>query len=105
MFLLQAFVEDLAAVSFGLSRRELEDNTNKILSLVNSKLFELNLSIASAKTVSVLFRCPFLQCVVFVGTRPSGGIPFLKLVPIHPYLCHTNTWVSTLTIACLGLPM
>ncbi|GFV37905.1 putative 115 kDa protein in type-1 retrotransposable element R1DM [Trichonephila clavipes] len=50
LFLLQAFADDLAVVSFGLSRREIEDNTNKILCLVNSKLSELNLSIATAKT-------------------------------------------------------
>ncbi|GFU16262.1 reverse transcriptase domain-containing protein [Trichonephila clavipes] len=68
LFLLQAFADDLAVVSFGLSRRELEDNTNKILSLVNSKLSELNLSIATAKTVSVVFRCPFLQCRGFRGS-------------------------------------
>ncbi|GFV11057.1 uncharacterized protein TNCV_2718021 [Trichonephila clavipes] len=107
LFLLQAFADDLAVVSFGLSRKELEDNTNKILSLVNSKLSELNLSIATAKTVSVVFRCvPFFYAVVFEGARPSGGIPFLKLVPIPSIsLSHTNTWVSTLTIAYLGLPI
>ncbi|GFX15246.1 hypothetical protein TNCV_2709511 [Trichonephila clavipes] len=31
LFLLQAFADDLTVVSFGLSLRELEDNTNEIL--------------------------------------------------------------------------
>ncbi|GFW21296.1 hypothetical protein TNCV_3775071 [Trichonephila clavipes] len=101
-----AFADDLAVASFGLSRKELEDNTNKILSLVNSKLSELNLSIATAKTVSVFSNVPFFNAVVVEGARPSGGIPFLKLVPIPSIsLSHTNTWVSTLTIAYLGLPI
>ncbi|GFY33790.1 putative 115 kDa protein in type-1 retrotransposable element R1DM [Trichonephila clavipes] len=79
LFLLQAFVDDLAVVSFGLSRRELEDNTNKILSLVNSKLSEINLSIATAKTVSVVFRCPFLQCRGFRGSTTFRRNPIFKI--------------------------
>ncbi|GFS61554.1 putative 115 kDa protein in type-1 retrotransposable element R1DM [Trichonephila clavipes] len=79
LFLLQAFADDLAVVSFGLSRKELEDNTNKILSLVNSKLSELNLSIATAKTVSVVFRCPFLQCRCFRGSTTFRRNPIFKI--------------------------
>ncbi|GFT27549.1 putative 115 kDa protein in type-1 retrotransposable element R1DM [Trichonephila clavipes] len=79
LFLLRAFADDLAVVSFGLSRRELEDNTNKILSLVNSKLSELNLSIATAKTVSVAFRCPFLQCRGFRGSTTFRRNPIFKI--------------------------
>ncbi|GFX13597.1 putative 115 kDa protein in type-1 retrotransposable element R1DM [Trichonephila clavipes] len=79
LFLLQAFADDLAVVSFGLSRKELEDNTNKILSLVNSKLSELNLSIATAKTVSVVFRCPFFQCRGFRGSTTFRRNPIFKI--------------------------
>ncbi|GFX66444.1 putative 115 kDa protein in type-1 retrotransposable element R1DM [Trichonephila clavipes] len=79
LFLLQAFADDLAVVPFGLSRRELENNTNKILSLVNSKLSELNLSIATAKTVSVVFRCPFLQCRGFRGSTTFRRNPIFKI--------------------------
>ncbi|GFV25639.1 retrovirus-related Pol polyprotein from type-1 retrotransposable element R1 [Trichonephila clavipes] len=79
LFLLQAFADDLAVVSFGLSRKELEDNTNKILSLVNSKLSELNLSIATAKTISVVFRCPFFQCRGFRGSTTFRRNPIFKI--------------------------
>ncbi|GFT21186.1 putative 115 kDa protein in type-1 retrotransposable element R1DM [Trichonephila clavipes] len=79
LFLLQAFADDLAIVSFGLSRKKLEDNTNKILSLVNSKLSELNLSIATAKTVSVVFRCPFIQCRGFRGSTTFRRNPIFKI--------------------------
>ncbi|GFS99035.1 putative 115 kDa protein in type-1 retrotransposable element R1DM [Trichonephila clavipes] len=79
LFLLQAFADDLTVVSFGLSRKELEDNTNKILSLVNSKLSEFNLSIATAKTVSVVFRCPFLQCRGFRGSTTFRRNPIFKI--------------------------
>ncbi|GFV47932.1 putative 115 kDa protein in type-1 retrotransposable element R1DM [Trichonephila clavipes] len=79
LFLLQAFADDLAIVSFGLSRKKLEDNTNKILSLVNSKLSELNLSIATAKTVSVVFRCPFIQGRGFRGSTTFRRNPIFKI--------------------------
>ncbi|GFU98754.1 putative 115 kDa protein in type-1 retrotransposable element R1DM [Trichonephila clavipes] len=79
LFLLQAFADDLAIVSFRLSRKKLEDNTNKILSLVNSKLSELNLSIATAKTVSVVFRCPFIQCRGFRGSTTFRRNPIFKI--------------------------
>ncbi|GFW58949.1 putative 115 kDa protein in type-1 retrotransposable element R1DM [Trichonephila clavipes] len=79
LFLLQAFSDDFAVVPFGLSRRERENNTNKILSLVNSKLSELNLSIATAKTVSVVFRCPFLQCRGFRGSTTFRRNPIFKI--------------------------
>ncbi|GFW74534.1 retrovirus-related Pol polyprotein from type-1 retrotransposable element R1 [Trichonephila clavipes] len=79
LFLLQSLEDDLAVVSFGLSRRELEDNTNKILSLVNSKLSELNLSIETAKTFSVVFRCPFLQCRGFRGSTNFRRNPIFKI--------------------------
>ncbi|GFY03665.1 uncharacterized protein TNCV_3092911 [Trichonephila clavipes] len=79
LFLLQAFADDLAIVSFGLSRKKLEDNTNKILSLVNSKLSELNLSIATAKTVSVVFRCPFIQGRGFRGSTIFRRNPIFKI--------------------------
>ncbi|GFX07856.1 putative 115 kDa protein in type-1 retrotransposable element R1DM [Trichonephila clavipes] len=79
LFLLPAFADDLAIVSFGLSRKKLEDNTNKILSLVNSKLSELNLSIATAKTVSVVFRCPFIQCRGFRGSTTFRRNPIFKI--------------------------
>ncbi|GFV39076.1 hypothetical protein TNCV_4339641 [Trichonephila clavipes] len=74
---------------------------------LNSKLSELNLSIATAKTVSVVFRCPFIQGRGFRGEHDlQEESPFLKLVPIPSIsLSHTNTWVSTLTIAYLGLPI
>ncbi|GFW45618.1 hypothetical protein TNCV_3245561 [Trichonephila clavipes] len=101
-----AFADDLAIVSFGLSRKKLEDNTNKILSLVNSKLSELNLSIATAKTVSVVFRCPFIQGRGFRGSTTFRRNPIFKIGSIPSIsLSHTNTWVSTLTIAYLGLPI
>ncbi|GFT10510.1 uncharacterized protein TNCV_1942761 [Trichonephila clavipes] len=74
-----AFADDLAIVSFGLSRKKLEDNTNKIFSLVNSKLSELNLSIATAKTVSVVFRCPFIQCRGFRGSTTFRRNPIFKI--------------------------
>ncbi|GFW11532.1 putative 115 kDa protein in type-1 retrotransposable element R1DM [Trichonephila clavipes] len=79
LFLLQAFADDLAIVSFGLSRKKLEDNTNKILSLVNSKLSELNLSISTAKTVSVVFRCPFIQGRGFRGSTTFRRNPIFKI--------------------------
>ncbi|GFX88994.1 putative DD41D transposase [Trichonephila clavipes] len=62
-------------------------------------------SCLSPSEVEVVFR-KLRGAVVFEGARPSGGIPFLKLVPIPSLsLSHTNTWVSTLTIAYLGLPI
>ncbi|GFU69788.1 uncharacterized protein TNCV_4875801 [Trichonephila clavipes] len=76
---IDSFADDLAIVSFGLSRKKLEDNTNKILSLVNSKLFELNLSIANHKTVSVVFRCPFIQGRGFRGSTTFRRNPILKI--------------------------
>ncbi|GFV00945.1 putative 115 kDa protein in type-1 retrotransposable element R1DM [Trichonephila clavipes] len=79
LFLLQAFADNLAIVSFGLSRKKLEENTNKILSLVNSKLSELNLSIATAKTVSVVFRCPFIQGRGFRGSTTFRRNPIFKI--------------------------
>ncbi|GFS83483.1 hypothetical protein TNCV_66311 [Trichonephila clavipes] len=101
-----AFADDLAIVSFGLSRKKLEDNTNKILSLVNSKLSELNLSIATAKTVSVVFRCPFIQGRGFRGSTTFRRNPILKMVPIPSIsLSHTKNRETTLTIAYLGLPI
>ncbi|GFW65265.1 hypothetical protein TNCV_395311 [Trichonephila clavipes] len=70
-------------------------------------------SCLSPSEVEVVFRklrggkapdVPFFNAVGFEGARPSGGIPFLKLIPIPSIsLSHINIWVSTLTIAYLGL--
>ncbi|GBL75869.1 hypothetical protein AVEN_234217-1 [Araneus ventricosus] len=55
-FFVQAFADDLALVATGRTRKELEDNANRLLALISDKLEELKLNLSVDKCQAIAIR-------------------------------------------------
>ncbi|GBM08106.1 hypothetical protein AVEN_123011-1 [Araneus ventricosus] len=69
---LQAFTNDLALVSTGRVRKELENNTNKALDAIANKLRELKLDLSVDKCQGLAFRTN-MHCIQRPGQSEKNG--------------------------------